>query len=82
VANPPVDPAAVIESFQHYLHQEGSDAGRAEFVGILESHLADRGFCSDMQSLLRAGVVYDPRSAGDHVKERLLSLLPDRSKVS
>ena len=78
MSKPAVDPVAVIASFQHYLRQEGSTAGRAEFAAILEAHLADRGFCSDMQSWLRTGVVYDPREAGNYVKERLLSLLPDR----
>jgi hypothetical protein len=73
-----VDPAAVIESFQHYLQQEGSSAGRTEFTKLLEARLADRGFCSDMLPLLRAGVGYDPKEAGDYVKQRLLSLLPAR----
>jgi predicted nucleotidyltransferase component of viral defense system len=77
-SKPAVDPTAVIKSFQYYLRQEGSTAGRAEFTKLLEAHLADRGFCSDMHPLLRAGVVYDPQEAGDYVKERLLSLLPDR----
>ena len=76
LAKPAVDPAAVIESFLHYLKQEGSKAGRAEFVGILESHLADRGFCSDMEPLLRVGLEYNPHEAGDYVKTRLLNLLP------
>ena len=76
-SKPAVDPAAVIKSFQYYLRQEGSTAGRAEFTKLLEAHLADRGFCSDMQPLLRAGVVYDPKKAGDYVKERLLNLLPE-----
>ena len=76
LAKPPVDPTAIIESFQHYLRQEDSSAGRAEFVGILQSHLADRGFCSDMNQLLRVGVEYDPQKAGAYVKARLLSLLP------
>jgi predicted nucleotidyltransferase component of viral defense system len=76
LAKPPVDPAAIIESFQHYLRQEGGTAGRAEFIGILESHLADRGFCSDLDHLLRVGVAYDPQKAGSQVKTRLLSLLP------
>ena len=74
-ANPPVDPRAIIESFQHYLRQEGSSAGRAEFAAILKSHLADRGFCSDMASLLRVGATYDPQKAGAYVKTNLLSLL-------
>jgi predicted nucleotidyltransferase component of viral defense system len=72
----PVDPAAIIESFQHYMKQEGTTAGRAEFVGILEAHLKDRGFCSDMELLLRHGITYDPQIAGSHVKTHLLSLLP------
>ena len=76
-ANPAVDPAAVVDSFLHYLRQEGGAAPRAEFVGILEAHLADRGFCSDMDQLLRAGIDYDPQTAGEFVKVRLLGLLPE-----
>lgn len=72
-----VEPAGIIESFQHYMKQEGTKAGRAEFIGILESHLRDRGFCSDMQPLLRAGIRYDPQSAGVYIKTNLLNLLPE-----
>jgi predicted nucleotidyltransferase component of viral defense system len=72
----PVDPSAVIESFQHYLKQEGTRAGRAEYIGILEGHLEDGGFCSDTESLLRHGIDYDPRSAGNYVIDNLLNLLP------
>ena len=73
----PVDPAAVIASFQHYLKQERTKAGRAEFVGILEAYLKDRGFSSDMQPLLRNGINYDPQAAGSYVKAHLLNLLPE-----
>src|SRR5207244_8604431 len=72
----PVDPAAIIASFQHYLKHERTKVGRAKFVGILESHLKDRGFCSDMQPLLRTGITYDPQTAGSYVKAKLLNLLP------
>ncbi len=74
---PRIDPAAVIQSFQHYLQHEGNTTGRTEFTERLEAHLADGGFCSDMEPLLRAGQVYDPKQAGDYVKRRLLKLLPD-----
>jgi predicted nucleotidyltransferase component of viral defense system len=73
----PVEPAAIIESFQHYMKQEGTTAGRAEFVAILDAHLKDRGFCSDTEPLLRSGITYDPQLAGRYVKANLLSLLPD-----
>ena len=72
----PVDPAAIIASFEHYLKQEGTKAGRAEFIRILENHLNDRGFCSDMPPLLRTDISYDPQVAGKHVKTKLLNLLP------
>jgi predicted nucleotidyltransferase component of viral defense system len=74
---PTVDSALVIESFLHYLKQEGGIAARAEFVGILDAHLADPGFCSDMNQLLRVGLSYDPQEAGVLVKDRLLKLLPE-----
>lgn len=73
----PVDPAAIIESFQHYMKQEGTKTGRAEFVAILDAHLKDRGFCSDMELLLRHGITYDPQAAGKYVKTHLLNLLPE-----
>jgi hypothetical protein len=72
-----ITPTAIIESFQHYLQKEGGTAGRAEFIAILDGYLQDRGFCSDMEPLLRSGVSYDPQVAGRHVKEHLLSLLPE-----
>jgi predicted nucleotidyltransferase component of viral defense system len=71
-----VDPAEIIASFEHYLNQEGTKAGRDEFMGILEEHLKDRGFCSDMQPLLRTDIAYDPQTAGSYVKSHLLKLLP------
>ncbi len=77
-AKPAVAPARIVESFQYYLKLEGSVAGRAEFISLLDAHLADRGFCSDMNSLLRVGISYDPQQAGDTVKTKLLSLLPAR----
>lgn len=72
----PVKPKEIIASFQHYLDQEGTKAGRDEFAGILESHLKDRGFCTDMQPLLRTDISYDPQVAGSYVKSHLLKLLP------
>jgi predicted nucleotidyltransferase component of viral defense system len=76
-AESPIDPSAIIESFQHYMKQEGTRAGRAEFIGILEAHLNDRGFCSDAESLLRTGISYDPQNAGEYVITNLLRRLPE-----
>jgi predicted nucleotidyltransferase component of viral defense system len=70
-----VDPTLVVDSFLHYLRQEGAEAPREEFVGLLESHLRDPGFCSDMVPLLRKGLSYDPQVAGRVVLEQLLQRL-------
>ena len=57
------------------MDQEGTTAGRDEFVGILREHLKDRSFLADMTPLLRTGISYDPLIAGDYVIHHLLSLL-------
>jgi predicted nucleotidyltransferase component of viral defense system len=72
--------ARVVECFLFYLEKEGGIAGREEFFEILDGHLADAGFCSDMEPLLRLGIDYDPQAAGRFVKERLLAFLPDKAR--
>jgi predicted nucleotidyltransferase component of viral defense system len=72
----PINSGAVIESFRYYMKQEGTRAHRSEFIKILEAHLEDRGFCSDTESLLRNGIVYDPQIAGKYVIDNLLRRLP------
>ena len=69
-------PGAVIESFCHYLEKEEVRTGRAEFTSLLEGHLADPGFCSDMNDLLRMGIDYDPHEAARLVQRELIDLLP------
>ncbi len=76
-ARPPVDPDAIVRSFLHYLKQENSTAGRREFISILDAHLTDAGFLSDMNHLLRRGIVYDPQIAASYIRSNLLSRLPD-----
>jgi len=76
-AEPPVFPKAVVDTFMYYLREEGTEARRHEFTTILESHVADRGFCSDTTHLLREGVQYDAHRAAALVQEKLLNLLPE-----
>jgi predicted nucleotidyltransferase component of viral defense system len=76
-AGTPVNPAEIIELFLYYLQQEGTVATRDEFIGLLQSHLNDRGFLTDMNALLRTGIAYDPVVAGDFVIRNLLQLLPE-----
>lgn len=77
-AGTPVNPAEIIELFLYYLQQEGIVATRDEFIGLLQGHLNDRGFLTDMNALLRTGIAYDPVAAGDYVIGSLLKLLPEK----
>jgi predicted nucleotidyltransferase component of viral defense system len=76
-AKPPVSPADIIDSFQHYMNQEGTIARRGAFTEALRGQLENRGFCRDMEQLLRADLQYDPREAGQLVQKSLLDLLPE-----
>jgi len=80
-AGTPVNPAEIIELFLYYLQQEGTVATRDEFIGLLQSHLNDRGFLTDMNALLRTGIAYDPIAAGDYVISSLLKLLPEKNTL-
>lgn len=80
-AETPVNPAEIIELFLYYLQQEGTVAKRDEFIGLLQSHLNDRGFLTDMNALLRTGIAYDPIAAGDYVIGCLLKLLPEKNTL-
>jgi predicted nucleotidyltransferase component of viral defense system len=77
--NTKVEPEKIIGSFLYYMEQEGTTAGREEFVAILESYLMDHGFLKDMEPLLRTGIQYDPQLAGVYLIENLLSLLPHKT---
>ncbi|MEI8241846.1 MAG: nucleotidyl transferase AbiEii/AbiGii toxin family protein [bacterium] len=76
LAKPTVAPPEIIESFLYYLRQEATTVGRRDFVATLDAHLADAGFLSDMNPLLRKGITYDPLRAGAYVKANLLNGLP------
>jgi predicted nucleotidyltransferase component of viral defense system len=73
----PVDPAGIIDAFQHYMDQEKSEAGRNDFIDALSIKLTDKGFLSDMTPLLRTGLTYDPKIAGEYVIQNLLMLIPE-----
>jgi predicted nucleotidyltransferase component of viral defense system len=71
-------PKRIIDSFQHYLKKEGTIAHRKEFIDLLNGHLKDPGFLTDMDPLLRSGIEYDPHVAAKLVISCLLNLLPTK----
>ncbi len=71
-----VEPDGIVEAFQHYMEREGTEVQRGAFLEQLDLRLADRGFCSDMEPLLRTGLQYDPQVAGRVVRDELLMRLP------
>lgn len=72
----PVKPDGILEAFLHYMAMEGTQVLRDAFLEQLDLRLADRGFCSDMEPLLRTGLQYDVHVAGRLVRDKLLMRLP------
>jgi len=67
----------IIDAFLHYMGEERTVVPRAEFEAHLADCLADPGFRTDMEPLLLNGISYDPVVAGDVIRTKLLSLLPE-----
>jgi predicted nucleotidyltransferase component of viral defense system len=78
-ARPPVNPAIIIDSFLHYMKQEGTIALRGAFAEALRGQLENRGFCRDMEQLLRNDIKYASGEAGQLVQKKLLDLLPEQA---
>ena len=65
-----VEGGRVIEAFNWYLENEGTQMGRDEAEHRLTGHLADRSFRIDMRQLLRSDYgPYDVDGAANLVRE-------------
>ena len=74
----PVNTNAVIAAFTHYMLEESTTVPRSEFLTHLTNCLADqKGFCKDMNPLLKRSLSYNPATAGDLVTQQLLNQLPE-----
>lgn len=72
----PVDTTKVIDAFIHYMGEESTTVPRSEFLGHIKICLEDKkGFCRDMDALLKQNLNYDPTKASVIVIERLLNEL-------
>jgi predicted nucleotidyltransferase component of viral defense system len=71
------DTAAVVETFHHYMAEEGRRITGDEFRANLAAKLGHPGFAEDCGPLLKPGTVFNPEADAKLVEERLLSLLPD-----
>lgn len=71
-----VDCAKVIEAFEWYLKNEGTSMGREEAAQLLDTKIRDKGFRSDMDTLLRPdSSPFDVDKAALFVVQELLALL-------
>jgi hypothetical protein len=71
-----VEGARVIEAFEWYLSNEGTSMGRREAKQLLNDKVQDKGFRSDMNTLLRPGLPsFNVEKAASCVTEELLALL-------
>lgn len=74
---PGVDLDRTISAFMHYMGAEGKEVRRAEFLAALEDRLKNPAFGRDMDDLLRDGLTYDLRAAGDWAKGSLIGRMAE-----
>ena len=73
----PIDTAKVIDAFIHYMGEESTTVPRSEFLAHINNCLEDKkGFCRDMDALLKQSLDYDPTTASVIVIDKLLNELP------
>ena len=74
---PGLDPEKIVTCFKRYMENDGCRVTRAEFEANLAEKTDDKVFLSDVLPLLALGVSFDPTVAAKHVRDVLLSRLPD-----
>jgi predicted nucleotidyltransferase component of viral defense system len=71
-----VDGVRTMEAFEWYLEQENTQIGRVEANAALDERLSNRGFCNDMNTLLRPGLPkFDVEAGAQLVRAAFLSHL-------
>ncbi len=74
---PKIEPAKVIQSFQHYLAHQKTSVSRAQFEANLTGKMQDQAFLADIAPLLRAdSPTFDWKAAEKAVKTILIERLP------
>ncbi len=68
-------PAAIVDVFRKYMAAEKHEVSQKDFRENLAAKAKDRRFLGDIETLLRADIVYDHAKAHRLVDEQLLSLL-------
>lgn len=68
-------PEHVIQSFHTYMAHEGHTIRQADYLENLDAKLQHPGFQNDTPPLLRPGILYNPHTAADWLKQTLLANL-------
>lgn len=70
--NADVNAIRVIEAFKHYMKEEGSQVTQKMFLENMEKKIEDTDFASDMNGLLRIGIIYDINEAYEFIRTNIL----------
>jgi hypothetical protein len=63
--------------FGKYMEHGKGRIRRRDLLANLEEKLLDRRFTTDIASLLRTGLAYDPAMAFELISEKIIPLIPD-----
>lgn len=71
------NPEEIAACFAKYMEHAGRRIRRKELIANLQEKLTDNRFLTDVPSLLRPGLDYDPAPAFELLSEKLIPLIPD-----
>lgn len=71
------DPQQMVMCFGKYMEHGKGRIRRRDLLANLEEKLLDRRFTTDIASLLRTGLAYDPAMAFELISEKIIPLIPD-----
>jgi predicted nucleotidyltransferase component of viral defense system len=69
----PVNPGRIVAGFRRYMEHGGHRVSRAAITQNVSDKLSSREFLDDLSPLLAMGVLYNARTAGKMVNQRLIS---------
>jgi predicted nucleotidyltransferase component of viral defense system len=67
-----IESSKIVHAWNFYMEREGHSVSKQDFIDNMQKKAVDKEFVSDMQGLLRPGILYDAQEAHKFIELKLL----------